>query len=171
LLVVGVVAVGLALILRSGLGGVPQDISARFATLPTIRADVTAVSRLNNIDLALAEWRSKPVLGWGTDGFHINHPEILSALPIPQLGALYDTGLVGFALFMAFIGALLFRSIAASTRAGDESLAVVLGALIVAAIAQLVAFQVTDAFWLGFIWVYFGLMLGAVRLINEGARD
>jgi O-antigen ligase len=171
LLVVGVVAVGLALILRSGLGGVPQEVSARFATLPTIRADVNTVSRLGNIDLALAEWRSRPVLGWGTDGFHINHPENLSALPIPQLGALYDTGLVGFALFVVFIGALLFRAITASARSGDESLAVVLGALTFAAIAQLIAFQATDAFWLGFVWVYFGLMLGAVRLIEEGARD
>ena len=171
LAVVGVVAVTLMLVLRSDLPGVPQDVSARFATMPTIRADVNTVSRLNNVDLALAEWRSKPLLGWGTDGFHINHPENLSALPIPQLGALYDTGLIGCVLLMAVIGALLFRSVAASTRADDEATATILGALIIAAIAQLVAFQATDAFWLGFIWVYFGLMLGAVRLINEGARD
>jgi hypothetical protein len=45
----------------------------------------------------------------------------------------------------------------------------VLGALTIAGITQFIAFQVTDAFWLGFIWIYFGLMLGAVRLINEGA--
>jgi len=166
----GFVAVALTLFFRADLGGVPQDVSARFATLPTIRADINAVSRLKNADLAVAEWRSKPWLGWGADGFHINHPEILSALPSPQLATLYDTGVVGLVLFVGLVGALLFHSVRASARAGDERLGAMLGALSIAAVAQLFAFQATDAFWLGFIWVYFGLMMGAVRLLEKGIR-
>ncbi|MDI6858527.1 MAG: O-antigen ligase family protein [Dehalococcoidia bacterium] len=170
LLVTGMAAVALTLVFRFDLGGVPDDVSARFATLSAIRSDTNTVSRLKNIDLGLDEWRSKPLLGWGTDGFHINHPEILSALPSPQLATLYDTGIVGLVLFAGLVGALLFHSVRASARAGDEQVGAMLGALTIAAVAQLVAFQATDAFWLGFIWVYFGLMMGAVRLLEKGTR-
>lgn len=167
LLLTGMAAVALTLVFRFDLGGVPDDVSARFATLSAIRSDTNTVSRLKNIDLGLDEWRSKPLLGWGTDGFHINHPEIRSTLPGPQLAALYDTGLLGFSLFVAFVGAALLCSIATCARARDGTLAMILGSLIVAVIAQMVAFQATDAFWLGFIWVYFGLMLACSRLIEE----
>jgi O-antigen ligase len=171
LLVVGLAVIGTAVVLRFDLGGTPQDVSARFATLSTMRADATAVSRLKDVSRAVSEWRQSPLLGWGTDGFHVNHPKIASRLPCPELGALYDTGLIGLALFVTVVGALFFRCVAASTRGHDEGLATLLGALTIAATVQLVAFQATDAFWLAFIWVYFGLMLGALRIISEGARD
>jgi O-antigen ligase len=170
LLVAGLAVVSMLLVFRFDLGGAPRDVSARFATLSAMRADTTAVSRMKDVNQALSEWRQSPLLGWGTDGYHINHPQVLSRLPCPELGALYDTGLIGFALFVAALGALLFRCAVASTSRHDEVLSTLLGALTIAAIVQLIAFQVTDAFWLGFIWVYFGLMLGATRLISERAR-
>jgi O-antigen ligase len=170
LFVVGLAVLATALVLRFDLGGTPRDVSARLATLSTMRADTTAMSRLKDVNRALSEWRQSPLLGWGTDGYHINHPKIASRLPCPELGALYDTGLAGLALFAIVVGGLLFRCAMAANRRHDEGLTTLLGALTIAAIVQLVAFQATDAFWLGFVWVYFGLMLAAVRLINEGAQ-
>jgi O-antigen ligase len=169
LLVVLVAVIGTAAVFQFDLGNTTQDVSARFATMSSLRSDSTTSSRLKNVDRALSEWRQRPLLGWGTDGYHINHPDILSRLPCPELNALYDTGLVGLAAFALLVGAIFFRSAVASTRHREEALATVLGALTIAGITQFIAFQVTDAFWLGFIWIYFGLMLGAVRLINEGA--
>jgi O-antigen ligase len=169
MLVAGLAVFAGALVLRFDLGGTSDDVTARFATLSAMPTDPTALSRLKYVDQGFAEWRESPLLGWGTDGFHINHPKIMSALPTPELDALYDTGVIGLALFATVFGALLFRCAATASRRADEGLTTLLGALTIAAVAQLVAFQATDALWLGFIWIYFGLMLAAVRLIDEGA--
>jgi O-antigen ligase len=167
ILVVSLAILATALVLRFDAGGARRDVPARVATLSTMRADATTVSRLRNVDRALAEWRQTPLLGRGTDAYRINHPQIGSSLPSPELAALYDTGLVGLALFATVVGLLLVRCTIAATRRSEDALPTLLGALTIAAIVQLVAFQATDAFWLGFIWVYFGLMLGTTRLINQ----
>jgi O-antigen ligase len=169
LLLVGLTVVTTALVLRFDLGGTSENVTSRFASLSAMQADPTAISRLKIVDQALAEWRQSPLLGWGTDGYHVNHPKVLSHLPTPELNALYDTGLIGLTLFATIVGAILFRAAMAANRRLDEGLTTLLGAVTVAAIAQFVAFQATDAFWLGFIWVYLGLMLATTRLINEGA--
>jgi O-antigen ligase len=170
LLVAGLAIMATFVVLKFEVGGTRQDISDRITTLSAMRTDATSLSRLHNVDRALEEWQESPILGSGTDSFHLNHPKITSTLPSPELTALYDTGLIGFAVFLATVGSLFLRCVLSANRHLDDDLTTLLGALTIAAIVQLVAFQATDAFWLGFIWVYFGLMLAASRLITEGGQ-
>ena len=169
LLVIVLAVIGSAVVFRFNLGNTTEDVSARFATLSSVRTDVTAASRLRNVDRALSEWRQSPLLGWGTDGYHINHPDILSRLPCPELDALYDTGLVGLAAFVLLVGAIFFRSAVASTRHREEALATVLGALTIAAYHSVDCISGDGRLLARLHLGLFGLMLGAVRLINEGA--
>jgi O-antigen ligase len=148
-------------------GGVFEDVWQRLGTLNTASEDINVISRLTNSELALQEWRESRWLGWGTDGFHINHPEILSGLPSPQLNALYDTGLVGVALFVVLSLAFLGRSVAAVIAAGEQPERALLLALLCSFLGLLVAYQSTDAFWLGFTWVHLALLMGAVSIVES----
>ncbi len=157
----------LALLVLSSMnpGGVFQGVWDRVGTLPAASQDINVVSRFSNSELALQEWPEHRWLGWGTDGFHINHPEILSALPSPQLHTLYDTGLVGVTLFVVLVLAFAGRGFAAAVTAEEQEDRALVFALLFSFLGLLVAFQATDAFWLGFTWVHLALLTGAALTV------
>jgi len=148
-------------------GGAFEDVWQRLGTFNTASEDINVVSRLTNSELALQDWRESRWLGWGTDGFHINHPEVLSALPSPQLNALHDTGLLGVTLFAVLLLAVLGRSFAAVMGADDQPERALLLALLCSFLGLLVAYQSTDAFWLGFTWVQLALLMGAAGIVES----
>jgi O-antigen ligase len=164
-----------AVFLLSGLsaGGVFDEVWARVGTLQTVSQDTNVVSRLSNSQLALGEWQQSRWLGWGVDAWHINHPEIISSLPSPQLNALYDTGLLGVALFVPLILFFVGRAFAATLAAADQGENALLLALLFSFLGLLVAYQATDAFWLGFTWVHLSLLMSAVLIVESkgGQRE
>ncbi len=162
----------LALLVLSSVnpGGVFEDVANRLQTLPVASQETNVISRLTNSELALRDWQESRWLGWGIDGFHTKHPEIRSALPSPQLNALYDTGLVGFILFATLLLAFMGRAFAVALKAGDRPETTLVIALLFSFLGLLVAFQATDAFWLGFTWVHLALLMAAVRVAQLQAR-
>ena len=148
-------------------GGVFEDVTNRFQTLGAASQETNVISRLTNSEVALRDWQESRWLGWGIDGFHINHPEILSALPSPQLNALYDTGLLGAILFATLILAFMGRAFAVALSARDSPETTLVIALSISFLGLFVAFQATDAFWLGFTWVHLALLMAAVRIAQS----
>jgi len=160
-------ALALLLLTRANPGGVFHDVWDRVGTLPTASQDINTISRLSNSDLALREWRQSRLLGRGVDGFHINHPEIRSGLPSPQLNALYDTGLIGVAFLVVLTLAFVGRAFATALTAGEQREKPLLLALLISFLGLLVAYQATDALWLGFTWVHLSLLMATVLLVES----
>ncbi len=151
-------------------GGVFEDMANRFQTLGAASQETNVISRLTNSEIAVRDWQESRWLGWGTDGFHINHPEIPSTLPSPQLNALYDTGLVGVILFATLLLAFVGRALAVAMSAEDRPEKTLVIALLFSFLGLLVAFQATDAFWLGFTWVHLALLMAAVLNVQSQTR-
>jgi O-antigen ligase len=78
------------------------------------------------------------------------------------LMTLHDTGLVGLALVLVWLGWLAYETRRALARARGTMRTLLLG-LTIAYLALFLTYQATTVFWLGFNWVYLGLLRGGGR--------
>ncbi len=134
--------------------------------------------RLLTWALAAEDILEHPIFGSGTASFQLRRGSgEIGVAPAEAEGgmwigntevrALYDTGIIGLALFIAFLGSLAWRAWTVLKRHPDPVLAGLFGGLVVYAFA----FQFTDGTLLAFPWVHAGFLAGAVALASARNRS
>jgi O-antigen ligase len=126
--------------------------------------------RVYAFDLAIRSWLEQPVFGWGAGSFgqqyryqSVNLPAWVSNL---EIHALHDSGVIGaigLALALSVTVVSLWR---AASRPQDPRDAAIRVGLLAACVTFLIAFQATEATWLGFSWFVFGLAWAASRTLD-----
>lgn len=149
----------------------PKDIPLidRLASFARLGSERTVVGRIAKYDLAISAWRERPLLGWGTGGMARvfgREQKVLAWVGNLEIHLLVDTGLVGLIAFALFVAALLFRAASALRKTQGSPFAPMLLSLIIGYIGILVAYQSTDATWLGLFWTHAGLLAAATRVIK-----
>src|SRR5260370_27470979 len=88
---------------------------------------------------------------------------VIGNLPLPIL---FDTGTVGLLLLLVALVAASRPAIRAlrSPAVAWETTHYVLFGLVAAGVALIVTYEFTDGTWLGFTWVFFGMLVAARRL-------
>ncbi|MGH9537761.1 MAG: hypothetical protein ACRD3H_07545, partial [Terriglobales bacterium] len=82
------------------------------------------------------------------------------------LRILHDTGVVGLAIFLLFLG-FLARGVQKAIRIASPQTQTVLIALAAGLLLYAITFQATEATILAFTWVHLGLIAAAVRLVKR----
>jgi O-antigen ligase len=145
--------------------------SERLSTLDVTdpSADENTLVRLVQFAAAVENIANSPVLGNGTASFQLlfaqetAETDIGAATPWianSELRILHDTGVVGFAVFVLFIGSLARQSLRRLKHTADP----VLLALLVSAVVYAASFQATEGTILAFTWVHLGLIACAVAV-------
>lgn len=140
------------------------------------RDGVTA-ERFVTLQLALQHWWGHPVVGWGAGSFGQVFTSSTQNVPAwignLEIHALHDSGVVGLVgLMLAMIGTIgaLVRRISRVSPTDRHSRGILIG-LLGACVTLFVAFQATEATWLGYTWYIYGLAWAASRvLIGEQDR-
>ena len=116
---------------------------------------------------AIKGWRARPIFGNGTNSYlYIYGAATGGWIGNVELHALFDTGIVGFLLlFIALIaaGRPAIGALRSAAVAWEPSHYVLFG-LLAAVVALIVTYQFTDGTWLGYTWVFFGMLVAAGRL-------
>lgn len=164
---IGGVALGLvvvALVANSVLAGGGSTLAefsvARFLTSRSIFFRLDAYTR------AWTDFMANPILGNGVNVFAQNHTSPSGTrdwISNFVLMALHDTGIVGLGVLLAWLGWLGYATWRALNRV-QGMLRTMLLALSIAYLALLVTYQATTVFWLGWNWVYLGLLAAGARL-------
>jgi hypothetical protein len=145
--------------------------SERLSTLNVAdpSADENTLVRLIQMAAAAENIAKSPVLGNGTASFQLLFgPEVAGvdiAAETPwisnsELRILHDTGVIGFTVFVLFLGSLLRQSWRHLKRVSAPALL----ALLVSAAVYAVSFQVTEGTILAFTWVHLGLIACALSV-------
>jgi hypothetical protein len=123
--------------------------------------------------LALNGWLHRPVFGNGTGSYvYVLGPASGGWIGNLPLHILFDTGIVGLLLLlMALVAAArpAFRALG-SAAATWETTHYVLFGLVGAGLALLVTYEFTDGTWLGFTWVFLGMLVAAGRLTKRAGQ-
>jgi O-antigen ligase len=166
------ILVPLGVLLLAPLGRTPiqSDLLGRLASLDfgTLGQQQTVLERLDTYEKAWEGITAQPLLGNGTGSFgqryvyrSVNEPGWVGNL---ELHLLYDSGLIGLARFALFTGVIGGRAARAYRRSRDPLLRGTLLALGGGLLSLLVAYQATEATWLAFTWVHFGLFAAATAV-------
>jgi len=120
--------------------------------------------------VALAEWRAHPLLGTGPGSFSYRLPGDTAPgpawLPNLTLQVLHDTGVLGLLAMLWLCAAFYVTTVRALWRAPAGLLRTVLGGLIAAITALLIAFQLTPGFTLGYSWALLALGVAASSAVS-----
>jgi hypothetical protein len=127
-------------------------------------------SRLSIFGNTVDGWLKQPIFGWGTGAYpQVYSPGYTDAYWIAnlELHMLFDTGVVGLALFAIAVVVAAWRGVRAlrGPTMGWSTLHSILLGLLVAGAGLLFAYQVTDATWIGFTWVFFALLVMSSRIV------
>lgn len=161
-----------ALVVSSALaggGGALADFSVtRLLTSKSIFFRLDASAR------AWTDFLAHPLLGNGANVFAQNHLSPSNTRDWISnfiLMTLHDTGIIGLLLLGAWLLALGVETWRA-VRLGQGEMRAYLLALTISYLALLVCYQATTVFWLGWNWVYVG-MLSAAKLVitKQAARN
>ena len=145
--------------------------SERFSTVDVsdLSADDTTRDRLVTVALAGEGIAEHPLAGNGTSSYQLQYtdaafgdPDAPGWIPNTETRILYDTGIVGFGLFIAFccyLGASVKRLL-------KKTPVVELEALVLAFAVYCVSFQFTEGTLLAFTWVHLGMIACALVLFN-----
>ena len=132
----------------------------------TPQADPSLRIRADMAGQAAAEFGAHPLIGHGAGSFGINHfdeqgrPGWISNL---ELHVLYDSGIVGLVALLGGLAVSGWAALRALRRANSAHRPAILGVLGAVAVL-LVAYQATEASWLGYTWIYLGLLARAGTL-------
>jgi len=145
--------------------------SERFSTveISDLSADDTTRDRLVTVALAGEGIAEHPLAGNGTSSYQLQYtdeafgePDQPGWIPNTETRILYDTGIVGFGLFIGFccyLGARVIRLL-------KKTPILELEALVLAFVVYCVSFQFTEGTLLAFTWVHLGMIACAVVLFN-----
>jgi O-antigen ligase len=111
-------------------------------------------------------WLQRPLLGWGTGSYRhvfVIAPGAPNWIPNIFMHVLFDTGLVGLILFGGALGIAGWRAVASISKpAGQWSTAdFATYGLLLAGLALLLTYQLTDGTWMGFTWVLLAMLVAA----------
>ncbi|HUS15278.1 MAG TPA: O-antigen ligase family protein [Chloroflexia bacterium] len=139
------------------------------------RVDPSVQKRVDSAAQALDAIRAHPILGNGAGSYGMSHVDPRGApgwLANLELHLWHDSGLLGLVLVLGGLAWLTWRALRTLGRAppGGEFPAVTIG-LLAAGAGLLVAFQATEATWLGYPWVYVGLLARAGGKSADGKRQ
>jgi hypothetical protein len=135
--------------------------------------------RLGRFTQAVDGWAQRPILGWGTGSFALIYPaepgiELTTTwIANLELHILFDTGVVGLALFGIAIIAMArrgIRSLRGPVSSWGTTHLILLGLLIGGA-GLFLAYQVTDATSMGFTWAYLALLVMSARFAAFHVRE
>ena len=173
------VAIGVGLVLVMLSPFVLEYVSQRFSTIGTsdLRDDPSTFGRLVQMTAAVQDVRVHPVFGTGTSSFQLlfdyeewfgpvaNDVEEGGGAYISNttLRVLHDTGIVGLAIFLIFLGALVrtaYRALGVATYSTKLSIMALSAGLLLYAIT----FQATEATLLTFTWMHLGLLAAAATV-------
>jgi O-antigen ligase len=180
LLPVGI-GIGLVLLLLSPL--LIEYVTTRFSTidLSSASTDVTVAGRMIQMAAAVDDVKVHPIFGTGTSSFqllfkladlgiYVNYEDNdIGWISNSPLRILHDTGIVGLAFFLAFLGTLArttYRALRTATFSTKLSIAALLAGLLLYAIT----FQVTEATLLSFTWWHLGLLAAAASVATDRGR-
>jgi hypothetical protein len=123
--------------------------------------------RLAIAKLAIQGWLHRPVFGNGTGSYLFIFGAMAGGwIGNLELHVLFDTGIVGFLLLLLALvaaGRPATRALRSAAVAWETTHYVLFG-LVAASLALIVTYQFTDGSWLGFTWVFFGMLVAAGRL-------
>jgi O-antigen ligase len=142
----------------------------RLQSFLRLSEDPTFSARLQDWALAWNDWLQQPLLGWGPGSFYELHgllranPAWISNL---SLRLLQETGVIGLAVFAAFLLTLLVPALkVAEQRAAPTEAAALRGLVIAYAVLIGLAYQSTDGIWLTASWVHAGLIAAGTRTLR-----
>src|SRR5581483_4834293 len=119
------------------------------------------------------DFLAHPLLGNGVNVFAQKYTSPAGArdwISNLVLMALHDTGIVGTLLLGAWLmglGAAVWHAL----RVGRGMPRTFLLALSIAYVALLFCYQATSVFWLGWNWVYLGLLAGGTLVVTQWAEQ
>ncbi len=123
--------------------------------------------RLKVAELAFKGWLHRPIVGNGSGSYlYVFGPAAGGWIGNLPLHILFDTGIVGFLLLLLALvaaGRSAFRALGTAVPAWESTQYVLFG-LVSAGLALIATYQFTDGTWLGFTWVFFGMIVAAGRL-------
>lgn len=149
----------------------------RFSTVQVsdVTADPNTFTRAVQLAIGVEQFLNHPILGNGTASFQLLFDwqslgpdwEAQGWLGNTEIRVLHDTGIVGFALFTAFLFSLglAARKILRRMEAPE------LLALLVACGIYLLTFQATEGTILGFSWVHLGLIGCGITAYTAGKES
>jgi O-antigen ligase len=131
--------------------------------------DGIMLERLYIYDLAFHGWLEQPIIGWGAGALGQRFSYLSLDLPAwvgnLELHALHDSGLLGALGLLGVMGGTIVSLIRALRRqpgANRANRGLLVG-LLASCVTLLVAYQTTEATWLGYTWYVFGLAWAGAR--------
>jgi len=151
----------------------------RFSTidLSEISSYNTTASRIIQMAVAVEDVQSHPVLGTGTASFQLlfDWDDYVPSMKADKdagawvgntpLRILHDTGVVGLAIFIMFIGSLAFAARRA-IRLAEPQTAAILISLQIGLLLYAITFQSTEASLLAFTWVHVGCLAATITVLQ-----
>jgi len=152
----------------------------RFSTIDfrELNADETTASRIIQMAAAVEDVRSHPLLGTGTASFQLlfDWDDYVPSMKADKdagawvgntpLRIVHDTGLVGLAIFVIFLGGLALAARRAIRLAAPQTAAILI-ALEIGMLLYAITFQSTEASLLAFTWVHVGCLAAAVTILQS----
>jgi hypothetical protein len=150
--------------------------SERLSTveIADISADDTTRDRLITVGLAYEGIVEHPLLGNGTSSFQLqfssadfgSDDDTPGWIANTEARVLYDTGVIGFGIFVAFFVSLGVGVKRLLKKAPHPELE----ALVMALAVYLVSFQFTEGTLLAFTWVHLGLIAAGLAVVQEARK-
>ncbi len=172
--ILAIAIVGFLMLISSGIMeivGSQSPVIERFSNLLNLSQTISWQSRFSLYSRALDHWQINPLLGWGSGSFGQVFNYDTEALPAwignLEIHILHDTGMVGLGVFVSFIAVVVGDAVSVAAKAVNDPRRNVLIGLLAGFLGLLVAFQATEATWLGFTWVYIALLVATTRIIQE----
>lgn len=165
------------------LSGAASRTPARAATpAPTVIAQPldrllqgqTVNYRLSTYFRALNDWAASPWFGNGANAFaqkYVTSSFTPGWISNMTLMALHDSGIVGFALLLAWLVWFVWDLVRGLRNSRRGVTYVLMLGLTIGFVGLFVAYQFTTALWLGFTWLYLGLLKSGTDLLEKGAVD
>jgi O-antigen ligase len=177
------VAIGVCLVLLLLSPFLIEYVTARFSTIDVSYAstDITVAGRLIQMAAAVEDVKAHPIFGTGTSSFQLlfkladlgiyvkYEDNDIGWISNSPLRILHDTGIVGLATFLAFLGTLATTTNRA-LRTASPSTKLSIVALVAGLFLYAITFQVTEATLLSFTWVHLGLLAAAATVATDRGR-
>src|SRR4030066_859903 len=127
--------------------------------------------RLYYYQQALDSWKVHPLIGWGAGSVGQLYTYVTVKLPAwvgnLEIRMLHDSGFLGVCTFVLFLIMVIGNAMRAVVKAKTCFNRNLLITFLVSFIGLLIAYQATEATWLGFTWVHIAFLSVSTRAVLE----
>ena len=131
--------------------------------------------RLYYYQQALDSWKVHPLIGWGTGSFGQLYTYVTVKLPAwvgnLEIRMLHDSGFLGVCAFVLFLIMVIGNAMRAVVKTRTSFNRNLLITFLVSFIGLLIAYQATEATWLGFTWVHIAFLRVSTRAVLENSAN